>query len=231
MELKNIVIAHRGIHDNKFVPENSIKSFILAIKNNLAIELDVHILKDNNIVVFHDDNLYRMTGINKKIKDMTYKELLKLNLLNTTYTIPTLDEVLNLVNGKVILDIEIKNDKRFNDMAKYLCKKLDCYRGKFIIKSFYPEIINWFRVNRPNYIRGILLPFRKDNLFKSRKLLINKINPYFLAVNKNMLKSKFVLKQRKKGIIIIAWTIKNINDISEYKNYADSFLVDIKPSW
>ena len=55
-------IAHRGSH-NLNSPENSMKAFENAIKNNYAIELDVHILKDNNIVVFHDKNLERMTSI------------------------------------------------------------------------------------------------------------------------------------------------------------------------
>ena len=73
-DLKNKVIAHRGIHNNKTVPENSIKAFEKAIKRKIPIELDVHILKDNTLVVFHDDNLKRMTHIDKKIRDYTYPE-------------------------------------------------------------------------------------------------------------------------------------------------------------
>ena len=63
------LIAHRGYHSEEdSIPENSIPAFIKAIENNYIIELDLHILKDGNVVVFHDDNLDRMTGLNKNIK-------------------------------------------------------------------------------------------------------------------------------------------------------------------
>ena len=69
-------IAHRGLHNiNENIPENTLKAFKNAIKNNYAIELDVHILKDGKVIVFHDKTLFRMTGVNKKIKDMNYDEI------------------------------------------------------------------------------------------------------------------------------------------------------------
>lgn len=65
--LKQNLITHRGMHDIKNgIPENSLKAFEKAMKNNYIIELDLHILRDDTVVVFHDDNLQRITGINKK---------------------------------------------------------------------------------------------------------------------------------------------------------------------
>lgn len=61
-------IAHRGLHNNNF-PENSLPSFENAIKHGFAIELDVHLLSDGTVAVFHDDSLKRMTGINGLIKE------------------------------------------------------------------------------------------------------------------------------------------------------------------
>ena len=231
--LKNINIAHKGIYDNDKIPENSIKAFELAIKKQIPIELDIHITKDNKIVVFHDNNLFRMTGVNKEIKKCTYKELLKLNLLNTTYSIPTLDEVLNLINGKVLLDIEIKNDNRPKDICNILIKKLENYKGKFVIKSFYPNIIYWLKINKPEYVRGILIPIHYKQ--KLLKLLKNKTNiliytkPDFICSNKNLVKTKFIIKQRKKGKPIIAWTINNEKEKEKIKNYVDSYISNIKP--
>ena len=70
------IIAHRGMHDIKEgIPENSMIAFEKAIQNNYIIELDVHILKDGNVVVFHDDNLKRLTNMDVMIKDMNYNEL------------------------------------------------------------------------------------------------------------------------------------------------------------
>lgn len=230
--LKNIEIAHRGIHDNDKIPENSVKAFELAIKKELPIELDVHITKDNKIVVFHDDNLFRMTGINKEIKNCTYKELLKLNLLNTTYSIPTLDEVLNLINGKVLLDIEIKNDNRTKEVCNLLVEKLKNYKGKFIIKSFYLNIIYWFRINKPEYIRGILIPMnykQKPIKLKYKRNILVYTKPDFICPNKNLVKTKFIINQRKKGKPIVAWTINNEKEKEKIKNYVDSYISNIKP--
>jgi len=231
--LKNIDIAHKGIHDNNKVPENSIKAFELAKEKQIPIEIDIHITKDNKIVVFHDNNLFRMTGINKEIKNTTYKELLKLNLLNTTYSIPTLDEVLNLINGKVLLDIEIKNDNRTKDMCNLLVKKLKDYKGNFIVKSFYSNIIHWFKINKPEYIRGILIPTNHKrkfiNFFKSKPNILTYTKPDFIAPNKNLVKTKSIAKQRKKGKPIIAWTINNEKEKDNIKDYVDSYISNIKP--
>ena len=71
---KFIFIAHRGIYNNLNIPENSMKSFKRAINSNVSIELDIHLTKDNKLVVFHDDNLIRMTGTYKKIRKCIRKE-------------------------------------------------------------------------------------------------------------------------------------------------------------
>ena len=75
MKFDNVIIAHRGVHNNIDIPENSLLAFKEAIKNNLAIELDVQLTKDNVLVVFHDNNLERMTKVNKNICNLTYNEL------------------------------------------------------------------------------------------------------------------------------------------------------------
>ena len=103
--LKNIkTIAHRGVHNNIDVPENSLLAFKKAKDLNLPIELDIQITKDNQIIVFHDYNLKRMTNIDKNIKDCTYQELTTIKLLKTKEKIPLLKEVLKLINGKVLLE-------------------------------------------------------------------------------------------------------------------------------
>lgn len=74
--MKNfMLIAHRGIFDNKLVIENTIPAFQNALLHNLSIELDVKITKDNKLVVFHDDNLLRMANENVLIEDLTLEEL------------------------------------------------------------------------------------------------------------------------------------------------------------
>ena len=106
--LVEIPIAHRGLHD-KNTPENSLAAFSKAIEKGFAIELDVQLLSDDTVVVFHDTSLSRMTGNDGYIKFLNKNDLKVLKLKGTKEHIPTFEEVLNLVDGKTPLLIEIKN--------------------------------------------------------------------------------------------------------------------------
>ena len=125
-----------------------------------------------------------MCGKNIKIKDSTYNDIKDFSLLNSNEKIPTFKEVLNFINSKVNLLIELKpaplDKKTFCQKVAYL---LDNYKGKFAIFSFDPFIIKWFKRNRPNYIRGII----SGNYTNSKALFILK---YLL---KNM-KFNFIAK-------------------------------------
>lgn len=204
--LKNRKIAHRGLFDNVKVPENSIGAFTKAIKNDNIIELDVHLTKDNEVVVFHDDNLKRMTGVNKKIKDVNYSEIKNLKLLNTNYNIPLLKDVIKLVDKKVPLIIEVKTDNMVGKIEKELVKILDNYDGPFVVKSFNPFIVNWFRIHRPNYIRGLLINKNISDFLKLIYIFIS--NPNFLSCHYTTLKSNIV-KKFKKNNIVLGWGITN----------------------
>lgn len=226
--LKNLTIAHRGIYNNIDVPENSIKSFEKALNKNVPIELDVHLTIDNQIVVFHDNNLERMTKCKNEIKNLTYQQLLDLNLLNTNEKIPLFKDVLKLINGKVLLDIEIKNDGRVKEINTLLTELLDNYKGQFLVKSFYPQYIIWFKKNRPNYLRGLLVTKKKELHYKliDSKLFLNYLKLDFLAYNKNLIDSKKVKKIRKSGIPIFVWTLKKDDNMEIIKKYTDSYITE-----
>lgn len=209
------IIAHRGIH-NEAIPENSMKAFSLALKKNIPIEFDVHILKDKNIVVFHDDNLKRMTNKNKFIKECTYEEIKDLKLKNTDEKIPLLKDVLKLVDGKVLLDIELKMDVTDHSLEDGLIEILKDYNGEVILKSFDYRKVKYLK-KHTNYKIGLLI--KRMSGFKD--FIIRNINfnilikPDFLACNKNMLDCKSV-KTFKKDIYI--WTIKNKDELKIYKS-------------
>ena len=126
--MKNKLIAHRGLHD-KDTPENSMGALKKALEKDIAIEFDVHLLKDNKIVVFHDNNLKRMTGIDKKINELSYDEIKDIKLANSDEKIPLLEDVLKLVNGKVLLDIELKYDHEKYKLEDALIEVLKDYTG------------------------------------------------------------------------------------------------------
>lgn len=230
--LKKIKIAHRGLWDED-IPENSIGAFKRCIDKNTPIELDIHLLKDNTLIVFHDDNLKRMTGVDKLLKDCTYDEIKNLKLKKTNYNIPTLKEVLDLVDGKVLLDIEIKTDVDNFTICYELCKLLDAYNGYFIIKSFNPFYIWWFRIHRPNFIRGLLVSRLKgkkmNRLFKYalfKMWFTNIAKPDFISFNYKDLPNKRIQRLRNNGVPILLFTIKE-NEIVNYQNNYDGWLFEL----
>lgn len=223
MNLNGIHIIHRGNYTYKY-PENSIAAFRETLTNKLPIELDIHILKDNTIIVFHDDNLKRMCNIDIAIKNTTYKEIQHYKLKNTIYTIPTLKEVLDLVGGHVLLDIELKYDCLDGRLENELIKLLKNYNGEYILKSFHPLIIKKLkrlkRKNKMNFKIG-LLSHKRTHLIFSYILT----NPDFISYslnnyNKNIFKFFTHLKPT------LLYTFKNNEDIKSIKNFNGGYILE-----
>lgn len=149
--------AHRGLFNNQTgVPENSMPAFSLAVKHRYGIEFDVQVTKDDKIVVFHDNTLSRMCGIDLLVMEKTYEELLELPLLNTEEKIPLLSEVLSLVNGQVPLLIEIKLPILNTHVCELINNELLNYSGPYCIESFNTMALWWYKRHRPEIIRGQL---------------------------------------------------------------------------
>lgn len=210
MKIPNNKIAHRGMFDNIKIPENSLAAFKKALKYNYSIELDVQLTKDNIPVVFHDSNLKRMTGLDKLIEDTNYDELKELKLLNTKEYIPTLNEVLNLVDNKVLLDIEIKKTKRIKEITNILKNKLSNYNN-FVLKSFDPKIVRNLKKNI-NAEVGYLIGNNHKLLSTIPVIKYSKAD--FLSISKKLLNTKKFQKLKNKYQLLI-WTIKDKDEIKD----------------
>ena len=104
-----LLFAHRGLWSGRErIPENSLPAFRRAVAAGYAIELDVQLTKDGQAVIFHDNTLHRMCGVQGNVHDYTFLELQQFSLDNTKEKIPLLSQVLQLVNGQVPLLIELK---------------------------------------------------------------------------------------------------------------------------
>ena len=147
--------AHRGLHSGT-IPENSLKAFQNAVDNGYGIELDVQLSKDGEVMVFHDYTLIRMTGVEKKLNELTKDELKTLSLKNTTETIPTFDEVLTLVDGKIPILIELKGEDFDTRLCEKVADRLRQYNGKYCIESFNPLLIKKMKKFLPNVFYGQL---------------------------------------------------------------------------
>ena len=150
--------AHRGLHGGD-IPENSLPAFARAVRHGYGIELDVQLSADGEIMVFHDDTLLRMTGQQGRLCEYSRVRLTSLRLGESEQTIPTLEEVLALVDGRVPLLIELKGEQAGGDAAlcERLAARLTAYEGAYCIESFNPMLLRWFKKNRPDIVRGQLV--------------------------------------------------------------------------
>lgn len=148
--------AHRGLH-NADRPENSLAAFRAAVEAGYDIELDVQLSRDGVPMVFHDATLTRVCGVEARLSEYTAAELAKMPLCGKAgHTIPTFAEVLALVNGRVMLLVEIKGEKDIAPVCEATSALLDAYAGPFCVESFSPYVVRWFRENRPEWVRGQL---------------------------------------------------------------------------
>lgn len=230
--LKETIIAHRGVHNEKDIIENSLEAFKEAVNKNYIIELDVHFLKDGEVVVFHDDNIERMTGINKNLKDCTYDEIRNIKLLNKNTYIPKFSDVLKLVDGKVPILIELKNDNKVGLLESSLVQILKKYNGKYAVQSFNPLSIMWFKNNYPNIIRGQLVcKFKNKKMDNIKKFVLKTMffniitNPDFISHSVDDLSYKEVNKI-KKNKFILGWTVRNKERYDELIKYYDNLICE-----
>ena len=220
-DMRNITTdyAHRGFFDNSDgVPENSMAAFRYAVLGGFGIELDLQLTADGEVVVFHDYSLKRMCGEDVELSSLTLEAIREYRLLGSNLGIPTFGEVLELVDGKVPLLVELKGESGDTSLCVAVAKILDTYRGAYCVESFNPLLLKWFKKNRPDVIRGQLV----TNLFKSKKkgsfirnllltgMLTNCLSsPDFIAVDEKYIKALPVRACTSLfGAKLFVWTVR-----------------------
>jgi glycerophosphoryl diester phosphodiesterase len=148
-------IAHRGLHSPQ-EPENSLGAFRAAIAANFAIELDVHRTKDNKLVIIHDANTHRATGVDHLVTDKAHVDLRELKLFGSNYGILILTEVLAEIKGQVPLLVEVKTGSTGDQIGPLIVRAFEGYGGQYAVMSFDPRILLWFKKYAPSVPRGLL---------------------------------------------------------------------------
>lgn len=233
---QKIYFAHRGLHDNTSeAPENSMAAFRKAVEAGLGMELDVQVTKDGVPVVFHDFSLERVCGVEGKVVNHTYEELQTYTLCQSEERIPKLSELLEMVDGRVPLIVEIKAETADVSGCVIIDRLLSAYQGLYCIESFNPLVLWWFRRHRGDVVRGQLSSnFRKEGeywnilYFAMTHLLFNFLTkPDFIAYNH--------LFSEEPGRRICrhlyrhpaaAWTIRSEKDLEAHKGEYDVFIFD-----
>ncbi len=233
---KKVYFAHRGLHDNASdAPENSMAAFRKAVEAGLGIELDVQVTKDGVPVVFHDFKLDRICRTEGKITECTYGELQAYTLCDSGARIPKLSEVLEMVDGRVPLIVEIKAETANVSCCAVIDRLLRAYRGAYCIESFNPLVLWWFRRNHGSVVRGQLSSnFRREGEYRSilyfvmTHLLLNFLTkPDFIAYN-----HKFSgepgrrICRRLYHHPAAAWTIRSQQDLEALRGEYDVFIFD-----
>lgn len=206
-------VAHRGFH-NQVHPENTTGAFKLALDANFSIEFDIQLTKDEQVVIFHDDDMERLVGTKGRVCDHTFDELQQFRILGSEEKIPLFKDILELVNGKQALIIELKSCKDTNQrLVEKTIELLKDYKGKYILMCFDPTVLRMVRKIDPCIIRGQLVDDYKEGKkgfikFMCKHFLINWISkPDFMDTEKNYYPKK--LQRIHKKIPVICWTIKN----------------------
>lgn len=236
-DFEGFYYAHRGLHNNKQeAPENSLEAFRLAVESGYGIELDVQLTKDLVAVVFHDYNLLRACGVDKKVSDLDYEELLQYRLFNSDERIPTLREALDCVAGKVPLIIELKIPWKADKTCFAAAEELKRYNGLYCIESFNPFGLVWYRKHYPEIVRGQLsTDFIKEKIEGSRMqyfilkhLLFNfHTKPNFIAYHHKYKKGlSFAICRKLYKACAVAWTICSQKELDECKEYYDLFIFE-----
>ena len=213
--------AHRGLWDEES-PENSLAAFGKAVDAGYGIEFDIHKTIDGHVVVFHDDTLTRMCGVEGKVEQKTLAELKELRLLGTDQQIPTLEEMLALVNGRVPLLVELKGESAATGLCPVADAILSQYRGDYIIESFNPLLVRWYRKNRPDIVRGQL--FCNLNNGKGYKKVVYRLitalltnvlaRPHFLARGQDSARNpSLLLCKHLFRAPVFVWTVRAQNEI------------------
>lgn len=210
-------VAHRGYHNEQYT-ENGFGAFKNAIDNNFAFELDVHLTKDEKLIVSHDASLKRTTGKEGIIEELTLEEIKSNYHLLDGSEVPTLEEVFEFTKESVPIVVELKPYTKTKNYKVLAFKVMDALKEikdkrNIILISFYPQC---------------LLPFKGSGFI--RCLLVDRKNSWSFALRHffegvdlewQLLKEEKYQKV-KQNKLVMCWTIENKKDYNEIKDFADS---------
>jgi glycerophosphoryl diester phosphodiesterase len=211
-------IAHRGLHaahDGR--PENSLAAFARACVLGFPAELDVRLTRDRQVVVFHDRALRRMTGAPGRVDERDAAEICALRLLGTAERVPLLRDVLELVNGRVPLLIELKSSMLWPTLERAVLEALDGYAGAIAIQSFKRRTLRELeRCEAPHAIGHL----------RRRSVPRAGMGPAFVGCHVDVLASRAVQRRRDTGGVVLAWTIRSEQQAERALRLVDNYIFE-----
>ena len=219
-EKKTLIFGHRGLFVN--AKENTMAAFHAAIDNGAdGIELDVQLTKDNKMVIIHDDNAKRTSGVDLIIKDSTYEEVMAADS-----SIPTLEELLSTFKDTIYYDIEIKeNSRKYTPLAKMVFDLIKQYKleDNCMVSSFNPfSIIRFNKVNKRRILTSIIYDMEEELAPILRKGFLR----HFIHVD--ILKPGTIIAEKQVGKInkdMSVWTVNEVELAEKYKSLGAKIII------
>ncbi len=210
-------VAHRGLWAPDAAPENSLGAFQAACAAGYGVELDVQLSADGEAMVFHDEDLERMTGVAGRLSDRTVADLSALRLKGTDERIPTLAETLALVGRRALVHIELKTPYgHVGPLEQRTHEIIIDHAGPVCVIGFNPYSHAWFAERFPGVLRGLdsysykkaahLSEAQRQSFADLEHVAI--AQPHFLALGLDMLPSPRAAELRAQGLPVVAWTVR-----------------------
>lgn len=221
------ITAHRG--SSIEAPENTMAAFKKALDDmSDYIELDVQLTADDEVVVMHDASAYRTTGVDKKISEMTLEEVKKLDAGSyhskefAGEQVPTLEEVLQFADGKVLLNIELKTTSSSVKLVEKVIELIKAYdmENSCVITSFDYYALKYAKHYDTKIQTGYILSVAYGDYF-------NMPDIDFFSMNASFLSKRTVDAIHQSGKQIFAWTVNNETSVKNLTNKGvDNIITD-----
>jgi len=238
------IIAHRG--SSYHAPENTISSAKLAMEENAdALELDIHLTKDNQLVVIHDSNIKRTSGIDKNVTDLTLQELKQYNFglwKNKKWEnerIPKLEELFNIVPKSKTVFVEIKSGPECLVEIKQLIVDGKIQESQMVLMDFNLDTVLKAKLMFPNVEVLWLYEFEMLSTPKAKRILLdnilktaveNKIDGLNIE-NIKQLDSAFIKKVHDNSLKCYCWTVDNCKRAKYLMDSGIDGIATNKPGW
>lgn len=196
-------------------------AFVAAVEAGYGIELDVQLSADGKLIVMHDAELRRMTGARGTVKQWHSAQLRRLTVGASESAVQSLDEVLEMVDGRVPVLIEVKPCNSVIAAGKELARTARTYPGPVAVQAFDPRMLLWLRMRLPGMMRGQLsgsfygIGLHRSLIFLLRGMFLNALTaPDFLAFEVEAMPSRFVALWRKAlRAPLLLWTVRSVEQL------------------
>lgn len=231
--LREVPLAHRGLHDRGDRPENSLAAFAAAAEAGYGVELDVMLSGDRVPVVSHDLTLERIADRPERIAALTVAELAGVTINGTREHVPTLAAALRVLRAVPVM-VELKQPAlRAGQLEAAVAPVLDAHPGPWCVASFNPATLRWFRRRRSEAVRvltaGPIDDARLPAVLRRRLAELKDLKsvaPHAVSYDLRALPNPPCDAWRARGGVLVTWTADTAEALARAEALADNVIFE-----